>query len=316
MIRRQAIDYRSGTLADIFRSLFHTHWPAIKGLLVFLVVIHVAFLFLTVIVNQIGDANPVFIAQKTIAVMHWDKVIFGQYLPFWMQNLSANSLMSVLVYIAYLDLGIILTGVVILLLFTQSVGKIRFFLLSFFMVVYLGVPFWYMFPALTPYEMYASNVLQATFPADQAVYTEQQLAKTSPLVKNLQKSIAPFGSMPTQGRYHVPTFPSMHIAWGTLMVYFSYVIWVPFGILMTLWFIANAAGALFTMQHYGVDLLLGMAIAAIAILLVRWLLSLEGTILSKPTFVYQFMGIPRDDLRLLDKKTMEFFRKKFSRWFY
>ena len=47
------------------------------------------------------------------------------------------------------------------------------------------------------------------------------------------------------------------------------------GLVALLWYFLNAASTLYTMQHYGVDILLGNVVGISAVIIVRFLLTQE-----------------------------------------
>lgn len=260
---------------DTFQKIIKKRVPIIKKVLFFLISIQFGFLSMFVIANRIGDVDPDKVAYTSERLMQFDYSLFGTYPPFALQDLASNEFIDELLVGAYLFLSVFLSFVVIFLITTKPMKSLRMFIFSFFFAVFLAIPFWYLFSAVTPNEMYRENKLEITENGPVWEYVKIQTEKTSTRVAGLLKVASYYGSRPDEGHYHVPTFPSMHIAWSVVIVFFGFHVWPKFGFLCLLWAIINAFGAVYMLQHYAVDVLLGLFIGTCAVALSYELIKLE-----------------------------------------
>ena len=276
--------------------------PTTKKLLLFLATVQFATFSIVVMVNQIGDVNPDRVVNMSERLMQWDYTVFGSYVPFALQDLASNEVIDYLLVGAYLFLAVFLSLVLIFLIITKPMRYLRLYLFSFFLAAFLATPFWYLFPAVTPNEMYRENKLEVTESGPIRDYAKMQSAKTSDRVTTLLAGLSQNASRPEEGHYHVPTFPSMHIAWSVVVVFFAFQIWLPFGSVSFLWGILNIFGSMYTLQHYAVDVLLGLFIGTCAIALSYALIRVEerGGFTKPPSIGVENI---QNDI------------KSFSRWF-
>lgn len=132
-------------------------------------------------------------------------------------------------------------------------------------MMFLG---WIMFPVLSPHDRFIDNVYH--LPAPPAIqeyvdnYHPQEEIKSS--LERLRMNKEGLSVLPTS------TFPSAHVVWAVLFVYYAYRThrWlaffaVPFAIL-------SAIGTVLFAQHYFADIPAGILVAFVSILLVRWLI--------------------------------------------
>ncbi|WP_460994690.1 phosphatase PAP2 family protein, partial [Staphylococcus aureus] len=52
----------------------------------------------------------------------------------------------------------------------------------------------------------------------------------------------------------ITTFPSMHAAWGVIVAVIAIELFPPLFLVVVPWFILELIGAVYTMQHYAVDI--------------------------------------------------------------
>ncbi|MCX6757571.1 MAG: phosphatase PAP2 family protein [Candidatus Nomurabacteria bacterium] len=71
------------------------------------------------------------------------------------------------------------------------------------------------------------------------------------------------------------TFPSMHAAWGIIACVALIEIWGPLAIIAIPWIIAELIGTMYTLEHYAVDVILGIIIGFFALWITKRLLKFE-----------------------------------------
>lgn len=211
--------------------------------------------------------DPAKIAQINDFYMRSDKAIFGEYLPFWLQSRESpqktffdKATAPIVWAYGYLALAMGLFCLFTLFLNPKALSRIT---AAFMLSMAISLPFWFLFPALSPEEAYKKNVLGARLPTD----LEDSLTSYSPNEK-LAALLAYFEKRGESGRDHyyaVTTMPSMHIAWATIMLYFGFLL-LPASLLFLIpYYLLNMAGTVLLLQHYAVDIFGGIAVAAIAI---------------------------------------------------
>ncbi|MBI2591240.1 MAG: hypothetical protein HYW34_01010 [Candidatus Brennerbacteria bacterium] len=105
------------------------------------------------------------------------------------------------------------------------------------------------------------------------------------------------------------------MAWGLIIAYFSIFLWRPLGIVMIFWSLLNALGALYTLQHYAVDLILGAFIGMFAIITADLLMKFEKKYLNADSELFSFIDMAQKDIRLAKEylfSTFSFWREKFD----
>jgi membrane-associated phospholipid phosphatase len=183
-----------------------------------------------------------------------------------------------------------------------TVGKVRQFrqfILSFFLAFMLAMPIWFTFPTVTPNELFRENVFAASTDTPLAQYAIAQSQMIGPMTTALLHDVSHMQSNPAISHYHVPTFPSMHVAWGIVLVYFAFIIAWPVGILFTVWWILNITGAVFSLQHFGVDVIAGTIIGSLAFTVSGYLLRFEDRFLTVPKTTHKSLWYVSEDLTLL-----------------
>lgn len=218
----------------------------------------------------IGNIDPKPVLQASNMLMRWDLRIFGIYPPFWLQFLSGYSRISMLLMVTYGCLGIVLSLTAMLLAVTDTL-LLRKFLLSFTTVVIFAFPVWRAIPAISPDEMYRKNILSLAkfhdIPNGNTLFS-------APMDNRLKKyNDSLVWSAPQKKYFGITAFPSMHVAWSIIVVFFLFRIKKTLAFIAVPWALLNAAGALYTLQHYAVDVLTGVAVGIAAIMAAHYLLN-------------------------------------------
>ena len=302
----QKRDQRKKNQGTIF---FHSVLMAIKSIITLFLLFLIPSIIILANMKQIGSVS----AQETINasnfLMYLDYSLFGAYVPFSLQQFSHIKILDTLFLSAYTNLSTIISIIFILLLI-KNIDLLRRFITAFFVVVMISIPLWYSFPALTPSEMYKNNVTTTTIDENIKNTISFYLEKTSPRNSRLIDTISNIGSKPEEGYYSVSTFPSMHTAWGLLVLYFSFLIWAPFGIATFFWYILNIIGAMYTLEHYAVDIVSGVIIGVIGIIAVNYVFSRTKKSTEYPEFFFGIEVIRRDIRRFINNRSDIFFKIK------
>lgn len=255
---------------------------------------------MVLIVEQTESVDPGRVASVSTMLMGWDYALFGSYVPFALQAIQSDYVDSLL-YVAYLGLGAMISLILLILLVAGKQWLIRAFVLSYAATFMLAVPVWYMFPAVTPYELYGrEDLLPVSKESAQYVVAQEGLASISERVEYLQTTLTTENaSRPEIGHYHVPTSPSMHVTWGTLILLFAFMLSKLLGAVVSVWYMFNLVGSFYTLQHYVVDGILGIVIALVGFITTRALLKHEHKYLDVPDQRYSFLNVYAQESKLL-----------------
>jgi len=205
-------------------------------------------------------------ALRDNELLEWDRFLFGDYpflalyevsYPFWMVWSIAQSF-------SYLPFGFFILFFVALYRDSKLFVKMA---VTFSLAMVASVPLWHLFPVMSPHDRYIDNVYELPIAEDIAVRLESfspqpELQRYLDLAREKKNNRL-------QEHYPTSTFPSAHVAWGVLFIYFSALLdrrllWVtvPVGVL-------SSVGTFFLAQHYVVDVPAGVVVALVAIWIVN-----------------------------------------------
>ncbi len=223
------------------------------------------------LLGPLSMTDPARIRAASDRMMAWDHALFGVYPPLWLAHLRAGWIAWILVHAYHLLTR--MTSMWMFVLLFASTRLFRRFVLSFFLASTLAVPLWYLFPGGSPQDVYWDDVLGGETPAEIQASTPDR-ADVAPILARYLESMRGYWSDPARGRFGVTSFPSMHAAWGAIIVYFAFLLWWPLGLVLAPWGLTNLVATVYTQQHYAVDPMAGLLLAAVAIALahalVRW----------------------------------------------
>lgn len=205
------------------------------------------------------------------SAMSLDLKIFGRYLPFALQDLGKIHALEMAVIFSYESLTFLLATFAIIMLFKKDI--FRKFIFSYFIAVALAWPIWYLMPSLQPGLMFKTNLLKISLPAsvELAVASHPSTEYTEHYIENINK----FWIDPKGNKFSTSNNPSMHVAWGTMLTYFSIQSSPYLGLIAIPWFALNAVGTLYTLQHYGIDVVTGFLLACLTIFIAEKMVLLE-----------------------------------------
>lgn len=214
-------------------------------------------------------ANPVRVAANSIMFTKWDYAIFGTYPWLSMHSFITAHWAEIFIYGSYLLTLFIIVILLITLIF-KNVFLLRKFLLSYFIATVIAIPFWIIFPALAPDMMYRINILHVSAPSE--IKEKLDNAHFSPTSQSVFLSLEERWVDKSGRTLPVTTFPSMHAAWGIIIVVIGIELWAPLAVVLVPWLLAELAGTIFTLEHYAVDVIFGIALGFLALYLASCLL--------------------------------------------
>lgn len=218
-----------------------------------------------------GAANPSSVARNSYALMEADKALFGTYVPFWFHD-GTNILkwlfdgISPILLIIYWSMTKILGASLFLMFVINELVFLRMFL-AVFVCLFVSLPVWYAVPALSPLEAYHKPVIEGV-PFNESIrQTLRSYAPPRALTGYFSyvQSIAPKNVGREEKFLAITTFPSMHVAWVTVLVFFAGVIAFPTLSIGIPYMLINALAAVYSLQHYAIDAVAGLFIAVLAI---------------------------------------------------
>lgn len=296
-------------LAEAFIDYQPQSLQKCKKLLIAIVRIFIVmFVLFGIVSNGVAYINsrsmePEYIMSVNHALMQADQVLFGVYPPLWLQD-QHNVLKPLFDAAApfivgiYMNLAVFMSAAFLLLLMFRQHLFLEMFAVMVLCVV-LGMPFWYLFPSLSPIEAFfiplfdlqiAENIQNALATYDPNSYVLERIMDDADFVHSIQSS-----------HMLVTTMPSMHAAWFAMSMYFVVLVWRPFVWAAVPLFFVNAISTLYIMQHYAVDQIAGLLIVVVAIIIARKMKLQPDRHLA---FIYEVI---REDVEELEKEVRALF---------
>jgi membrane-associated phospholipid phosphatase len=265
-----------------------------KAIIIFYLIIILFFLLISFILGPFGTrTSSAKISYFNSLFFNIDKSVFGFNLPFWLQDVR-NPLKPVLDFLAfpiilvYMNMALAM-GTIFLLALTK--GKDFFYrvVLSFALVLIIGIPLWGLFPAIAPFEAYYDNVHNLEVPKNvqDAMTTyqpNQTLVSFFDSVKDLNVKFKDF--------YAITTMPSMHIAWSVIIVYFGFLFYRPLITVLAPYFVLNGIATIYILQHYTIDLPAGFLVAVTSI----WLAGIIASKTKTPKIIVILAETIKEDI--------------------
>jgi membrane-associated phospholipid phosphatase len=218
-----------------------------------------------IIIESNPNAQEIVPSTNNI-LMKIDQSFFHTYLPFWFQ-LSTNPAkpmfdkMSELLIYTYHSLGYLFGFTLLLLIIINGHSCVRL-ICSFAVCAFISMPFWYLFPATSPVIAYLHPPSEINIPSDISLVLSNYQPNEA-----LQNFIDSRVRSNSTGPY--TTIPSMHIAWVTVLVFYTITAWRPLAIVGIPYFFLNILSTVYTLQHYTADIVAGLIIAALATVITK-----------------------------------------------
>jgi len=217
----------------------------------------------------LGELNMFNIQQSRLQdelLFQWDVLLTQTFPAFSLASLQYPEwfVSVVIICFSYLASMLVLLAVYLLLarpnLFREAAA-------SFFIGAMIAFVGWSVFPVLSPHGRFIDNVYNLPIPleAQQYVYDYNPPQQIVVYWEDLNSRLEKVSVLPTTA------FPSAHVIWAVILVYYSYRIrkWLvlfslPFAILSTF-------GTTLLAAHYFVDIPAGIITGLVSILLVRYI---------------------------------------------
>jgi hypothetical protein len=300
LLRKYLLDKLAGRAAT-----FPFSFPVVRSWAYVILVIGFGILAGSLVLKDFSRISAARVAAASRVLMMADYQLFGVYLPFWLQRLNVLPWLGQLLIDSYRHLWLFV-GLVFFALLVARRDLLRKFVLAFFLVGFLSLPFWHRWPAISPNWMYRKNILHvslANLPARESLQ-----AKVSPGLQFYFTQLEQRWVDPTNLTFAVTNFPSMHAAWGLIVAYFAFRLWKKSALLLVPWTTLNAVAAIYVLEHYGVDVVLGLGLAIGVIALVQWLLRWESRYYGGSWQPFLGPDILAKDARTLAKRFQNWWR--------
>ena len=125
---------------------------------------------------------------------------------------------------------------------------------------------WFTFPVLSPHDRFIDNVYELPLSSRVQGYIAgyQPQKEIVAFLEGMRKSKENLSVLPTS------TFPSAHVAWAVLLVYYAWRFEPWFGLTMLPFAVLASLGTFLFAQHYFADLTTGILVSLLSILIVGW----------------------------------------------
>ncbi len=227
------------------------------------------FLIMGFVIARIGYATPTeVIVRNTQWIMQSENAVFGTWLPLWFQS-SGNvakpffDMLGPLLVLAYTSLVFVMGSFLVIFLATSS-RRCYEMILAFCISIIISLPFWYGFPVLRPLDMYVDNITDTVLSSEIRVMTENYAPNA-----NLAAFLDRVRAFRSPRHFDLTNFPSMHVAWGIMLMYFAMEISLWWGVVMVPYALLNTVSTVYTLEHYGLDALAGAVVILLAIFLAK-----------------------------------------------
>lgn len=225
-----------------------------------------------------GMRNPESVRGASATLMRIDTILFTTFLPVSLQKIGiAFPMLDMILVRTYQWFWYVIIGTATVLAFLK-ITLLRGFYAQFLLVFLLGIPFWFAVPAISPDEFYRHDIFNIvnTKSTPPLVAAPATAALSDMLLKER------VWSKPDIGHFAVTSFPSMHVAWSIIAAYALIRLWRPLAIPAFSWVLTNSISTVYTLQHYAVDAILGVALAVSCIALCNRLLARSDARAHRP----------------------------------
>ena len=122
---------------------------------------------------------------------------------------------------------------------------------------------WVLFPVLSPHDRFIDNVYNLSMPSEVRSYVQEYdpQEEIRVFLEGMRKSKENLSVLPTS------TFPSAHVFWAGLLVYYAYRLYRWLIVLALPFAVFSSIGTFLFAQHYFVDVPAGIVVAVISVLI-------------------------------------------------
>jgi len=252
-----------------------TNWKHIIGIFFTIFLILFAGYSLTLCTNFIFKiSDPIKTANMGKLFLSWDRAIFKTDPGIWLINKFGGTFLEKVFLLTYNSLFLLL-AIILLISFIFNKKAFRKLLLSFFISWMISLPLWFLFPTLSPDFMFRQNKLKLAAPQECKAFNNFKCSDQLKENLQFQDGVHIVSLNPNQKSLSTSTFPSMHAAWGVIIAYSGIAIWPWLGIILIPFAILNCISAVYILEHFVVDIILGIFVAIISIVVTELLLRFE-----------------------------------------
>ena len=245
-----------------------------QNTIIYLSVLGVLSFLLSALVQLVSlDPDLVWTGTVTQKLMDMDLAIFGSYPIFVLNDRLGSHRMDSLTTGAYSQLFTLVGLLFLALLVSARSLLLRRFVLAFFLCALLAVPFWFLWPALSPRIMYQKNILKQEVPQDIA----QGFAalESRPQLEAFLVATDRYWIDPNARRYPISSNPSLHLGWAVVVLGCTFAYSRLLGWILVPWFSLNALATVYTLQHFAVDAIFGLLLGIVALRLASLFLAIR-----------------------------------------
>ena len=246
----------------------------------------------TVISRNVSEEHVI---SASIRLMHLDFIVFSTYPPIWFHT-NQNPLYDKFYFFHFILVNIyaylsIVMGAVSLSLIYFNPKSFYKFILGLLIVSMFSIPIWYLVPAVSPQELFLDDKFLFSIP-EEFLYYLQLFIPQAEMVAEMQKYKDMWNSN-NNGYFAITTFPSMHVGWSLIVMYYGSRL--SKYLVLPLWgfFILTCISTVYLLQHYAVDSIAGIIIGIISIVV------LEKYIKDTPLSITLINESMRDDTHAL-----------------
>ena len=207
--------------------------------------------------------------------LSWDKAIFNANPGVWLIKIFSGTFIEETLLWVYINIFWVFTFMVLISFFFNR-KAFRKFMLSFFISWIIALPLWLLFPALSPDLMFRLDQLHAAGSENYKAFNNFNPSTQLKEKLKHEETVYTVNQDPGNNSLPISTFPSMHAAWGTLIAYSGILICPLLGIILIPLSILNDISAVYILEHFSVDVFLGIIIAIISIIITEILFHFEN----------------------------------------
>lgn len=239
-----------------------------------LIILVLSLVFFTLVSQSLQKINVAgiedIVARNNDVLMKIDNKIFGVYPPFWFENNSNPSQSffnnySCLFTATYNSITIAI-AISLIIGLTKSGAIFNKILFVYILTILIGLGSWFLFPATSPLDSYIDRKPEPLYNSEinSVMENYEPSANTVKFFNETREARSSLGE-----KLWNTSIPSMHIVWTVIVVYSSFLVFKPLLILSVPYLILNSIATVLTLQHYMVDILAGILLAAFVIFIVE-----------------------------------------------
>ncbi|MBP6881184.1 MAG: phosphatase PAP2 family protein [Candidatus Pacebacteria bacterium] len=206
--------------------------------------------------------------KSTLFLDTIERNLFGDLPATLFIKIFNGTFFEILFLYSYHYLFLVFSFTLILAAFKNKI-MLRKMMISFFVAFILSIPIWMLVPATSPDGLYVANV----FNLEKTDNLDYQ--STSVIFQKFNSFYHRVWIDDDNNRINISSFPSLHAAWGLIVIWAIYRIKRRFFPIAAFWFLFEIIGAFYSLQHYFIDLIMGILFGAIAILFTEVIINFE-----------------------------------------